>query len=114
MKRSVCPVTNVLDLIGDKWTLVIIRDFMFLGPREYGDLLTLSIGEQISTNVLANRLSKMVENGLLIKEPHPTDKKKYIYSLTPKGESLKPVLKYIADWGLENIKGTRTHQKLRI
>lgn len=109
MKRSVCPLTNCLDLIGDKWTLLIIRDLFFFKSREYGDLLTLSIGEKISTNILANRLSVLTESNLINKSKHPTNKTKYVYTLTDKGLALKPILKSFVTWGLKNIQGTRIH-----
>jgi len=69
----------------------------------------MEAGEVISTNILADRLSRLTEAGVLRKAPHPTDKKKYLYSLSKKGTALKPLLVEMAEWGLTHLDGTRPH-----
>lgn len=101
-RRSCCPIACTLDLIGDRWTLVIVRD-LFRGVSRYRDLLAGPEG--ISTNILAARLDKLVELGLVERYEEPPSKHK-CYRLTDRGESLRPVLKTVADWGLANIRGT--------
>ncbi len=107
-KRSLCALTNFLDQFGDKWSLLIMRDLFLYKSREYGDFLPLSVGESPSTNILATRLKHLVDLGYVSKKKHPRDGKKYIYTLTNKGKSLRPVLQTIIDWGGEHINGTYT------
>lgn len=107
-KRSPCPVACTLDLIGDKWTLLIIRD-MFLGRCYYGDFSKSP--EKIATNILADRLEKLVASGLAEKW-HPNDEpNREAYRLTTKGKTLKPVLETVATWGLNHIEGTEARLK---
>lgn len=87
----------------------MVRDLLLNGPLEYGELLEMEAGEMISTNVLADRLNKLTEEGVLRKEPHSTNRKKYVYSLTTKGMALKPLLAEMAEWGLEHLDGTKPH-----
>ncbi len=102
-KRSPCPVACALDLIGDKWTLLIVRDLAF-GKSQFNEFLRSP--ERISTNILTDRLGRLVEHGLA--ERHtPTDHRtREVYRLTPKGLTLVPVLEMIAQWGLAHIEGT--------
>ena len=96
LKRSSCPVTNTLDLIGDKWTLLIIRDMMFLKKASFNEFLH-SI-EGIATNILTDRLKRLEEYGIIKKSP---------YRLTKRGEELKSLLKEIVRWGSKHIEGTK-------
>jgi len=105
-KRSPCAIANFLDQLGDKWSLLILRDLFFHRSREYGDFIPLTIGETPSTNILASRLKNLVELGYIEKTKHPTNGKKYIYTLTDKGKSLEPVLQSIIDWALEHLEHT--------
>lgn len=102
-QRSTCPIANSLDFLGDRWTLVVIRDLMFRDRHEYGELL--SAGEGISTSVLADRLERLQCAGLVTKTPHPRDLKKYRYHLTDQGIDLMPVLVDLTLWGLEHVPG---------
>jgi DNA-binding HxlR family transcriptional regulator len=102
-KRSPCPVACTLDIIGDKWTLLVIRDMM-LGRSHFKDFAASPEG--IATNILADRLSKLVETGLAQKYPSTESPGRDAYRLTKKGESLCPILKAVANWGLKNIPGT--------
>ena len=103
--RSTCPLTNTLDLIGDKWTLVVIRDMLFVGKKQFGDFLESPEG--ISTNILTNRLKRLEQYGLLRKRPYQQNPTRYEYVLTDAGQALKPAIMKIADWGLNHIEGTR-------
>ena len=102
-KRSPCPISCTLDLIGDKWTLIVVRD-LFAGKSLFKDFL--GSPERIATNILANRLERLVEGGLVEKFPSPERAAASAYKLTAKGRSLFPVLQAVGKWGLENIEGT--------
>lgn len=95
-KRSDCPVSNSLDIWGDKWSLLIIRDLMFAKQCTYGDLLKSPEG--IATNILASRLQTLEENKLIEKLDHPDSKAKVLYKLTKKGIDLLPVMIEINLW----------------
>jgi DNA-binding HxlR family transcriptional regulator len=99
--RSDCPVACTLDLIGDKWTLLIVRD-LFLGQTRYGEFLTS--GEGIPSNILANRLRRLAETGLVEKIG---SRPRVSYRLTARGRTLGPVLLAIKRWGSAQIRGTR-------
>lgn len=86
----------MLDLLGDKWSLLIIRDMVFFGKKTYGEFL--SSNEKISTNILADRLALLEKEKIITKEEHPDNKTKYIYALTQKGIDLLPVLLEIVIW----------------
>ena len=103
--RSACPLTNTLDLIGDKWTLIILRDMLFIGKKQFGDFLESPEG--ISTNILTSRLKKLEECKLISKSPYQDNPLRYEYSMTESGSALKPVIMEIAGWGLKHIEGTR-------
>ena len=94
--RSDCPINFALETFGDTWSLLIIRDLMFFGKTSYGDFLRSE--EHISTNILASRLSHLVDFGIVEKMPHKTDKRKDTYSLTQKGVDLLPALLEIIIW----------------
>jgi DNA-binding HxlR family transcriptional regulator len=94
--RSNCPVSNSLDIWGDKWSLLIIRDLMYSKTCTYGQFLKAEEG--IATNILASRLLALEENGLIEKLPHPESKAKILYKLTRKGIDLLPVLIEINLW----------------
>jgi DNA-binding HxlR family transcriptional regulator len=101
--RSVCPITNGLDIFGDKWTLVIIRDLM-LGKCRYQDLL--SSPERVASNILADRLKKMECVGLVIRRAYQQKPVRYEYFLTEKGKDLAPVLDAIVQWGKRHYPDT--------
>lgn len=96
--RSLCPVNLSLELFGDRWTLLILRDIIFTGRRHYLELLHSQI-EGISSNILADRLRMMVDEGLLTRSDDPTHKQRAIYSLTEKSIALVPVFAMIGAWG---------------
>jgi DNA-binding HxlR family transcriptional regulator len=103
-RRSNCPIASALDLIGDKWTLLVIRDLLFLGNRKFGELL--SSPEKIPTNILTDRLRRLEECGLVAKEEYQARPPRYEYQLTAKGADLFPVLRALAAWANHHIPGT--------
>lgn len=103
-KRSACPIANTLDELGDRWTLLIIRDMLFVGKQRFEEFLQSD--EHISTNILADRLKRLEQLGLISKEPYSSHALRMSYSLTERGRSLEPVLEAIVQWGLANIEGT--------
>lgn len=95
-KRSDCPVSASLDIWGDKWSLLIIRDLMFAKECTYGDFLKAP--EHIATNILASRLQALEENKIIEKLDHPESKAKVLYRLTKKGIDLLPIMIEINLW----------------
>jgi DNA-binding HxlR family transcriptional regulator len=95
--RSYCPINLSLEIFGDTWTLLVLRDMMFAGKRHFRELLQSD--ERISSNILADRLARLVEHGMLTKADDPTHKQKAIYSLTEKSIALLPVIVQIGAWG---------------
>lgn len=99
--RSRCPISLTLDLLGDRWSLLILRDMMFAGKRHFREFLQSDEG--IASNILAERLSRLVEAGILTKSDDPTHLQKAIYSLTPMGLDLLPALAQIGIWGRKHM-----------
>jgi len=97
-QRSGCPINLTLEVVGDKWSLLVIRDMIFGNRRHFRELLTLS-EEGIASNILADRLKRLVEQGIVSKADDPTHKQKSVYSLTDKGIALLPVLAQMSVWG---------------
>ena len=102
-ERSCCPIACALDHLGDKWTLLIIRDLL-LGKRRYQELATSP--ERIATNILADRLKKLEIAGIVVQQAYQQKPLRYEYILTKKGEDLRPVLKALVKWGKEYYPGT--------
>jgi DNA-binding HxlR family transcriptional regulator len=114
--RSNCPVNFGLEMFGDKWSLLIIRDMIFWGKRTYGEFLRSDEG--IATNILASRLLQLEENGILQKTPHSSDKRTDVYSLTEKGMALIPLMVEIVAWSgnlsqWQSISGAGTAEQIR-
>lgn len=103
-RRSNCPVACALDIIGDKWTILIIRDMRFFGKSRFEDFLASP--EKISTNILTARLKKMEEAGLVEKSPYGAHSRRMDYKLTEKGNSLAEIVGQIYVWGKKNIPDT--------
>ena len=103
--RSPCPVACALDLLGDRWTLLVVRDLL-LGKSRYGDFL--GAPEGIPTNILAERLGRLEEAGVVTRAPYQDNPPRFAYQLTQKGKGLLPVLRAVKDWGLRYIPGTHT------
>jgi DNA-binding HxlR family transcriptional regulator len=103
-RRSVCPIATTLDFLGDKWTLLVIRDLLFLRKRRFGELLESMEG--IPTNILSDRLRRLEERGIVEKSLYSSRPQRYEYRLTAMGADLFPVLRAMAEWGLRHIAGT--------
>jgi len=108
-KRSPCPVAATLDLIGDKWTLLIIRD-LFVGKSRYRDLAASP--ERIASNILAARLERLQACGLVVARSSSERVGSSEYTLTPRGRSLLPVLQAMRDWGLLHVPGAAVKVQL--
>ena len=107
--RSDCPVSTALEILGDRWTLLIVRDILMWDRHEYKAFL--EAGEGIATNVLADRLQKLEAHGLVRKVPHSTDSRKSEYYLTEKGLDLAPLLLELTIWSAQYEK-TSTPPKI--
>ena len=99
-RRSDCPINFALQTFGDTWSLLVIRDIVYFGKKTYGEFLASEEG--IATNILANRLAWLEQNGILVKTPDTADRRKDIYSLTDKGLDLIPILLEIANWSAKH------------
>jgi DNA-binding HxlR family transcriptional regulator len=102
VQRSGCPINLTLEVLGDKWSLLIIRDIMFGNRRHFRDLLTRS-EEGISSNILADRLKTLLEEGIITRDDDPHHKQKGIFSLTEKGIELLPILAQMSAWGYKYL-----------
>jgi DNA-binding HxlR family transcriptional regulator len=106
--RSKCPIACSLDLFGDKWSLLVLRDILFFEKSRFEQFLDSP--EKIATNILTDRLHKLEKAGLISKAPYGNHRLRMAYSATPKGESTRPILKEIVKWGLGNLDGTSRNQ----
>ncbi len=95
--RSRCPISLSLDVLGDKWTLLVLRDLIFWHKRHFRDFL--SSDEKIATNILANRLRLLQAAGIVVRSPDPSNARQVIYRLTQKGSDLIPLLIELIVWG---------------
>ncbi len=96
--RSECVISNVLEVLGDKWTLLVVRDLLFFNKHEYKDFLCSP--EAIATNILSERLKRLLSAGVIAEKVHPENKSRKFYYLTAKGKNLLPVLIEMAKWGM--------------
>ena len=108
-KRSECPISCTLELIGDKWSLLIIRDMLFFEKSTYNEFL--NSGEKISTNILNDRLITLTEKGLITYTG--SDKRKK-YKLTKLGLELKPIIEMVAEFGMKHFKGSKEYVQKQI
>jgi DNA-binding HxlR family transcriptional regulator len=103
-RRSPCPVACSLDIVGDRWTLLVIRD-LFLGRTRFRDFVASPEG--IPTNILSNRLENLLQHEIVEQIPAHDGTKRFAYALTKKGKALGPLLEALRDWGLKWDKETR-------
>ena len=103
--RSACAVANSLDILGDKWSLLVVRDLLY-GKRTYGELVNSPEG--IPTNILADRLKRLEAAGIISSTAYQDRPVRYAYTLTPKGSDLGEVLLAFVRWGKQHIPGTVT------
>ena len=111
-QRSTCPISSALELIGDRWTLLIIRDLMFAGKRRFREFLQSE--EAISSNVLADRLASLVRSDILRREGDPGHAQKAIYCLTEKGIDLLPVIVALSVWSQKHDASTRRPEAVNL
>ncbi|HEY2710668.1 MAG TPA: helix-turn-helix domain-containing protein [Caulobacteraceae bacterium] len=109
-QKSGCPINLTLEVLGDRWSLIVIRDLMFGDRRRYRELLNQS-EEHIASNILADRLKRLMEAGLLTRRADPSHKQKAIYSLTEPAIQLVPILAHMGAWGRRH---TRVSEELSI
>ena len=100
--RSRCPVACVLDIVGDRWSLLVIRDLM-RGKRRYAEFLASPEG--IPTNILADRLKRLKKAGVIASRRYSQHPPRLEYSLTDKGEDLRPIMRAMAEWGVRHVEG---------
>jgi DNA-binding HxlR family transcriptional regulator len=100
--RSDCPLNVCLEIFGDRWSLLIVRDLMFKRQHEFKDFL--AAGEGIATNVLSDRLRRLEQHGIITKAAHPSDARKVDYRLSEKGLDLAPVLMEMVIWAAKHEK----------
>lgn len=98
--RSNCPLVNILDIVGDKWSLIIIRD-LFLGKKTFTEFMNSP--EKFASNILSNRLELLMHHGLLKMVKFPHDKKTKVYYLTNKGVDMYPILYEMMNWSNRNL-----------
>jgi len=110
--RSHCPVNYGLEAFGDPWALLILRDIVFRGKRTYGEFLRAEEGW--ASNILASRLGHLISMGILRRDPHETDRRKDLYSLTEKGLDLIPVLLEIVLWSAQHDASSEAHRIPRL
>lgn len=101
-RRSKCPVACALDIIGDRWSLLVIRDLV-RGKRRFAELAGSS--EKIPTNILADRLKRLQEAGVIVAQRYSAHPPRVEYALTARGEDLRPILRAMVDWGVRHAGG---------
>ncbi|AZV76915.1 transcriptional regulator [Parasedimentitalea marina] len=102
IRQTGCPVAFGLDIFGDRWTLLVIREIMLRGKRTYSEFMEME--EEIATNILIDRLKSLEAEGLVNKERDPENRRSFLYSLTKKGRDLAPILLEIIIWSGEHDK----------
>jgi DNA-binding HxlR family transcriptional regulator len=105
-ERSGCPINLTLEALGDRWSLIVIRDVMFGNRRSFGDLLSNS-EEGIASNILSDRLKRLTAAGLLSRRPDPAHRQKSVYSLTEASIQLVPLLTQMGAWGRRHMPASR-------
>jgi DNA-binding HxlR family transcriptional regulator len=110
ISRSSCPVSCALDIFGDKWTLLIVRDLVFSGKRYFGDFQNSP--EKISTNILSDRLKKLEEGHILLRRRDSANARKVIYMPTEKCLDLVPPIMELLRWGAKYVPGSNVHENL--
>lgn len=102
--RCDCPITSALDILGDKWMLVILKQMLVEEMQTFKEFTESD--EAIATNILASKLKCLEQNGLIERKNHPTNKKTKLYHLTEKGVSLAPVIVELAVWSDKNLRAS--------
>jgi|SRR6185437_4556792 len=110
IRRSSCPVSCALDILGDRWTLLVIRDIIFKQKRHFGDFLTSP--EKIASNILSDRLKKLEDCDIVLRRPDPANARRIIYTLTEKGFDLVPAILELLRWGVKHDPTSDAHENL--
>jgi DNA-binding HxlR family transcriptional regulator len=110
VRRSDCPIANVLDLVGDKWSLLLLRDLLFFNKQTYSELQHSD--EKIATNILSSRLEQLETSGLISKQQDQRDKRKKVYTLTRAGKDMMPILLEMIAWSAKYDKQTNAPKDL--
>ena len=110
LSRSLCPIANALEVVGDRWSLLIVRD-LFRGKSTYGELLNSF--EKIPTNILAERLKRLEAAGIITSSPYQERPVRNAYTLTKKGSELADILQALVKWGKRHIPGTKIYSNRR-
>jgi len=103
--RSDCPISCTLDLLGDKWSLLIMRDLLFFEKNSFGEFLLSD--EKIARNILSARLEELLDKGFIVKEVAPANKSKFLYYPTQKGADLVPLLLQLGTWSKKYVPGCK-------
>jgi len=109
-RQSGCGVAYGLDVFGDKWTLVVVRDMIMWGKRRFNELLACR--EKIASNILADRLKRLEDECIITKRQDPENESKSIYELTPKGKELIPVILEVLCWGSKHAPNSNSPAEL--
>ena len=104
--RSECVINRTVEIFGDQWSLLVMRDMIFMNRRHFRELLTKSV-EGIASNILADRLQRLVQQGIIVKSEDASHKQKVIYSLTERGIALLPLLMEMVAWGHKCLPASR-------
>ena len=110
IRRSPCPVSCALDILGDKWTLLVVRDLIFLRKRYFGDFQNSP--EKIATNILSDRLRKLEAAGMILRQPDPDHGCRIIYTVTEKCLDLVPPIMELLRWGAKYVPESDVHENL--
>lgn len=110
-KRSKCPIATALDVVGDKWTLLIVRDIGLLGRHRNKHFQEANEG--ITSSILANRLKSLCETNLVRKIPYQDNPRRYEYHLTESGEALMPILYAMSQWSSDHVEGVRSRHQTK-
>jgi DNA-binding HxlR family transcriptional regulator len=109
-QRSECVISNVLDIFGDKWTFLIIRDLFLFNKHEFKEFL--SSPESIATTTLTDRLKRLLAEGIIAEQIHPENASRKLYYLTQKGKDLLPIMVEMARWGSKHMPELNSMQEL--
>ncbi len=107
--RSKCSISCSLEILGDKWSLLLVRDSIILGKTSFNEFRNSN--EKIASNILSAKLENLVEHGILRKRINKEKRSKIDYLLTKRGEALRPVILAIGEWGFDNISGVNDSTK---
>ncbi|MCU7844238.1 MAG: helix-turn-helix transcriptional regulator [Candidatus Thiodiazotropha sp. (ex Monitilora ramsayi)] len=109
-RRSDCPISNVLDFVGDKWSLLILRDLVFFNKHSYSEFLNSP--EKMATNILSSRLERLENDGLIAKKVDVEDKRKNVYTLTQLGRDMLPIMLEMMIWSSKHDPNTNAPEQL--